>query len=177
MFFNSFFIKICKDVGCGRIINLFNNATRTGTEKLVLNKTGTGTETAGLAWTRTGTEPDGQMMEPQVSTHYAAGSLPNPTFSLATFRMPPRRWMARPTMSPPLKIPRQTQHPILWTWTETMNSKRRGTRVWEQRGERTSALARMCVCQNSSSSKLVGRKFYTASFCAIRLYITVFTAI
>ena len=78
-----------EDVESGRIINLFNNATRTGTEKSVLNKTGTGT--AGLAWTRTGTEPDRQMMEPQVSTHYAAGSLPNPTFSLATFRMPPRR--------------------------------------------------------------------------------------
>ena len=45
-------------VECGRIINLFNNATRTGTgtEKSVLNKT------------ETGTEPDSQMMEPQVST-------------------------------------------------------------------------------------------------------------
>ena len=48
-----------EDVECGRIINLFNNATRTGTEKSVLNKTGTGTGTAGLAWTRTETEPDG----------------------------------------------------------------------------------------------------------------------
>ena len=57
-----------EDVECGRIINLFNNATRTGTEKSVLNKTRTGTGTAGLAWTRTGTEPNGQMMEPQVST-------------------------------------------------------------------------------------------------------------
>ena len=58
-----------EDVECGRIINLFNNATRTGAGKLVLNKTGTETETAGLAWTQTGTEPDGQMMEPQVSSH------------------------------------------------------------------------------------------------------------
>ena len=71
MLFNSFFIKMWEDIECGRIMNLFNNATRTGTrtEKSVLNKTGTGTETAGLAWTRTGTEPDGQMMEPQVSSH------------------------------------------------------------------------------------------------------------
>ena len=61
-------MKMWEDIECGRILNLFNNATRTGTEKSVLNKTGTGTGTAGLAWTRTGTEPDGQMMEPQVSS-------------------------------------------------------------------------------------------------------------
>ena len=59
-----------EDVECGRIINLFDNATKigTGTEKSVMNKTGTGTKTAGLAWTQTGTKPDRQMMEPQVSS-------------------------------------------------------------------------------------------------------------